>query len=65
MIRLNGDSISGCEGITVEELVNRQNFNKSRIAVEINGTIMPKKDYETTQIQENDVVEVVSFVGGG
>ncbi|MCI5730971.1 MAG: sulfur carrier protein ThiS [Eubacterium sp.] len=65
MIRLNGDSISGCEGITVEELVNRQNFNKSRIAVEINGTIIPKKDYETTQIQENDVVEVVSFVGGG
>ena len=65
MIRLNGDSISGCEGITVEELVNRQNFNKSRSAVEINGTIIPKKDYETTQIQENDVVEVVSFVGGG
>lgn len=65
MIRLNGDSISGCEGITVEELVNRQNFNKSRIAVEINGTIIPKMDYETTQIRENDVVEVVSFVGGG
>ena len=65
MIRLNGDSISGCEGITLEELVNKQNFNKSRIAVEINGTIIPKKDYETTQIQENDVVEVVSFVGGG
>ena len=65
MIRLNGDSVSGCEGITVEELVNKQNFNKSRIAVEINGAIIPKKDYEATQIQENDVVEVVSFVGGG
>ena len=26
---------------------------------------IPKKDYEATQIQENDVVEVVSFVGGG
>ena len=65
MIRLNGDSISGCEGITLEELVNKQNVNKSRIAVEINGAIIPKKDYETTQIQENDVVEVVSFVGGG
>ena len=65
MIRLNGDSISGCEGITLEELVNKQNFNKSRIAVEINGAILPKKDYEATQIRENDVVEVVSFVGGG
>ena len=44
MIRLNGDSISGCEGIMVEELVNKQNFNKSRFAVEITGTIIPKMD---------------------
>ena len=24
-----------------------------------------RKDYETVQIKENDVIEVVSFVGGG
>ena len=42
-----------------------QNFEKNKIAVEINGEIIPKKDYETVQIKENDVIEVVSFVGGG
>ena len=43
----------------------KQNFEKNKIAVEINGEIIPKKDYETVQIKENDVIEVVSFVGGG
>lgn len=65
MITLNGDEVSGCAGITLEELVSRQNFVKSQIAIEINGTIIGKKEYETTQIQDGDVVEVVSFVGGG
>ena len=40
-------------------------LSKNKIAVEINGEIIPKKDYETVQIKENDVIEVVSFVGGG
>lgn len=65
MIQLNGNQVSDCEGLTVEELVSRQNFVKSQIAIEINGTIISKNDYETTHIQENDMVEVVSFVGGG
>lgn len=65
MITLNGNELSGNEGITVEELIRRQNFVKSQIAIEINGTIISKKDYETTQVQDGDVIEVVSFVGGG
>lgn len=65
MITLNGDAMSGIEGMTVEELIQQQQFVKSRIALEINGTIIRKKEYETTQIHDGDVVEVVSFVGGG
>lgn len=65
MITLNGDEVSGCEGITLEDLVRRQNFVKSRIAIEINGKIISKREYETTQVQDGDVIEVVSFVGGG
>lgn len=65
MITLNGNELSGNEGITVEELIRRQNFVKSQIAIEINGAIISKKDYEATQVQDGDVIEVVSFVGGG
>lgn len=65
MITLNGNTVSDSEGITLEEIIRRQNFVKSRIAIEINGTIISKKEYETTQVQDGDVIEVVSFVGGG
>lgn len=65
MITLNGNTVSDHEGITLEELIRRQNFVKSRIAIEINGRIISKREYETTQVQDGDVIEVVSFVGGG
>lgn len=65
MITLNGNTVSDYEGITLEELIRRQNFVKSRIAIEINGRIISKREYETTQVQDGDVIEVVSFVGGG
>ena len=58
MICLNGNQVSDCEGLSLEDFIAKQNF-------EINGEIIPKKDYETVQIKENDVIEVVSFVGGG
>lgn len=65
MITLNGNTVSDYEGITLEELIRRQNFVKSRIAIEVNGRIISKREYETTQVQDGDVIEVVSFVGGG
>ena len=54
MICLNGNQVSDCEGLSLEDFIAKQNFEKNKIAVEINGEIIPKKDYET-----------VSFVGGG
>ncbi len=65
MICLNGNQVSDCERLSLEDFIAKQNFEKNKIAVEINGEIIPKKDYETVQIKENDVIEVVSFVGGG
>ena len=36
-----------------------------RIAVERNGEIIPKTSYQDIILQDGDVLEVVSFVGGG
>ena len=38
---------------------------KARIAVEINEEIVPKVCYDATVLKDGDIVEVVSFVGGG
>lgn len=41
------------------------NYDLKRIAVERNGDIVPKAQYETAVLADGDSVEVVSFVGGG
>lgn len=65
MIRLNGEEFPIREKMTVEELLAEENFQRDKIAVEYNGEILPKGDYARTCLKEGDVLEVVSFVGGG
>ncbi|MCH5265143.1 MAG: sulfur carrier protein ThiS [Lachnospiraceae bacterium] len=64
-MQLNGEEKTGYDGVSVEELVEREGFSKARIAVEINGKIVGKAEYSTVCVHSGDVIEVVSFVGGG
>lgn len=65
MIKLNGKEIEFRENITVLDIVHKYDFDIKRIAVEINENIISKKDYDKTIINDQDTIEVVSFVGGG
>ena len=65
MVQINGETRENYENLTVEEMVDREGLQKSRIAVEINGEIFSKQKYNDTVLHAGDVVEVVSFVGGG
>ncbi len=65
MVQINGETRENYENLTVEEMVDREGLQKSRIAVEINGEIVSKQKYNDTVLHAGDVVEVVSFVGGG
>ena len=64
MVKING---MPCDvaGKTLTEYLAAINYNPARIAVEKNGDIVPKAQYETTVLEDGDTVEVVSFVGGG
>lgn len=65
MVTINGEGKEGYEGVSVGEMVVGEGFDKTRIAVEVNGVIVSKKDYDETLLHAGDGVEVVSFVGGG
>lgn len=65
MVFVNGEPRDGYDCITVEEMVAREGYNKSQIAIEINGAIVSKQTYNETLIHTGDAIEVVSFVGGG
>lgn len=50
---------------TPMSLMKRLGFDTSKIAVEINGEICPRAEYASIVLRKGDVIEVVSFVGGG
>lgn len=65
MIKLNGKEEEGFEDSYILELLENKGYKTNRIAVEYNGEILRKDKYADTKIKDNDVIEVVSFVGGG
>lgn len=64
-MKLNGVQIPLMEPLLLVEFLEQQGYENTRIAVEKNGEIIPKSAYADTLIQDGDVLEVVSFVGGG
>lgn len=63
-IRLNGEPYESAAA-TVAELLDRLGIQRGRVAVELNLNILPKEEYSTTLLKEDDQLEVVRFVGGG
>ena len=47
------------------ELLEDRGYPLGRIAVELNGRILPKAEYGNTRLRDGDALEIVSFVGGG
>lgn len=62
---VNGEKTVWTPGLTVDKLLESGNYRKDRVAVEKNGEIVPKKNYSSEEILEEDRIEIVSFVGGG
>ena len=64
MVKINGKELN-IAGKTVAEYLSTTSYDPRRIAVERNEEIVPKAQYGETILKDGDIVEVVSFVGGG
>ena len=64
MVKVNGKELD-LAGMTVSEYLAKTNYDPRRIAVERNGDIVFKSQYDTTDLEDGDSLEIVSFVGGG
>lgn len=64
MIIINGSKIN-LDEIKLTDYLNDNRFDTSKIAIEINGSILPKSEYNGAVLKDGDKVEIVSFVGGG
>ena len=64
MVVINGKNMD-VDGKTLKEYLEMANYNLRTIAVEWNEEIVTGEQYEEIVLKDGDVVEVVSFGGGG
>ena len=50
---------------TLDQVLHKLDLKADRIAVELNGTIIPRPSWPTTEVTPGNRLEIVHFVGGG
>ena len=64
-IQLNGKKISINTNFSVRDLIKKYKLKEQKIAIELNGVILPKQNYIKKKLKNNDKIEIVQFIGGG
>ena len=64
-IKVNGKSRSIIDKLTLYELINDLKIPIKKVAIELNKEIINKKEIKKIKLENNDVIEIVHFIGGG
>ncbi|GHB99972.1 hypothetical protein GCM10010080_11260 [Thermomonas carbonis] len=64
-IQLNGETRQIAEPATLAALLEDEGLAQRRVAVEVNGEIVPRGRHATHVLQPGDTVEIVHALGGG
>ena len=64
-ILVNGESTAIPEGLTLGELVGQLHLTGQRLAIELNGGIVPRSRWPEVRLGEGDRAEIVRAIGGG
>jgi sulfur carrier protein len=64
-LQVNGKPYQ-CEPQTqLPQMLEQLGLNPRLVAVEYNGEILPRQNWEETKLQAGDRLEIVTIVGGG
>ena len=64
LVNGNNNQFDG-ENMTISALVVTLNLTGKRLAIEKNGEIVPRSQFDTVTIANGDKLEIVGAVGGG
>lgn len=64
-LTVNGKPLVMAMPATVLDLLDHLDFDASKVAVELNGAVVPCACFDTTDLNRSDRLEIVQFVGGG
>ena len=64
-IQLNGKKVKIQRDLSIKDLIKKYRLKENKIAIELNGIILPKDRYKNKKVKNNDKIEIVQFIGGG
>lgn len=64
MVLINGEEVTAV-GQSVQDYLNQAGYTSKRVALELNGEILPASQFAEYRFKSGDRVEIVHFVGGG
>ncbi len=64
-IQLNGSPREIPEAATAAQLIDILELGGKRLAMEVNGEIVPRSTFADHRLQPDDRVEIVHAIGGG
>jgi thiazole synthase len=62
---INGEARTLPEPVTVAQLLERLDYDRRRVAVEVNGQVVPALRHAEHTLASADRIEIVTLVGGG
>jgi thiamine biosynthesis protein ThiS len=62
---INGEDRNFEAPLTLAGLIQALGMKTDRVAVELNREILPREQWDRTQLADGDRLEIVHFVGGG
>jgi sulfur carrier protein len=65
LLTLNGKQESIGRPLTLDALVTAKGLCPEKIVVEHNFNIISKEDWSKIMLKDQDMIEIISFVGGG
>lgn len=64
-IVLNGTETDAAPDVTVATLLTEKGITAEKIAVAVGTQVIPRAQWQTTPLQENDKITIISAVRGG
>lgn len=64
-IMFNGKKICVEDNTDIEDFIINNKYKPEHVVVELNEEIIPKESYKKITLKANDILEVLSFMGGG
>ncbi|CZR97088.1 MULTISPECIES: sulfur carrier protein ThiS [unclassified Clostridioides] len=64
-MKVNGKDVEFKKDLTIIDLLNKYNLKSDRVVVEVNLEIIEESNYSTYILKDEDIIELISFVGGG